>query len=354
MWIQKLMMLDNFDSKAIEEALKRKGNYKIRKTDRFRELIKFNEEFGHLFDIFYEKPFLRVIFQYIVSGKFKSKIIRNRSNIPKNFFDVYGIVSDFREYCKKIEKCMPKPPLLVEVCPRCRSYNFHKKVSYGRQRYSCRDCRQEFDKPSEKSSLLELTNFDMYYFLNELVNAKILAKGFQLTCYNCGEFKYYPSESEAKEEVSCPNCNGLRELIQIFTLVELTKDIKNLDSIWLEWYVYKIISEKCEDIISILPTYKVIGKNIETEVDILILTNSKNLISIDCKAKTFKSSLSKNDIDNNILVWGKFSDLILIVTTTEISKNCKDFWGNQLKNIKFIDGSSIEKLSDMIKSLQKL
>lgn len=332
------MLLDKFtDPKPIREILKNRGGYTIRRSKRFRELIKFDETLGHLFDIFYEKPFLRLIFHYFVSEVFKNEI-----------HDINTIVSDFRIYHKNIEKSIPGSPLLVEFCPQCGSDNFIKKERHGKQRYYCRTCKQEFNEPKSKSSLLELGPFDMYDFLDELVKVKILARGYQLTCYTCGEIISYPTGKDAEKNILCPKCNSLRELIQIFTLVKPTKEIKNWDSIWLEWYASKIICEKCDGIVSVLPLHIIHSENIKTEVDLIVLTENKNLVSIDCKAKIFKSTLSKNDIDNNILDWEKFSDSVLIVTTTEISRKCKEFWSSQLSNIVFVGGRHLEGLNDVI------
>ncbi len=349
-------MLDEFkDPKSISEILKQKGNYEIKKSNRFKELMKFNEYWSHLFNIFYEKPFLRLIFHYFVSEAFKR--YNSEPNVASldfkthQIFDINTIVEDFKNNNKNIENCILNFPLSIQICSLCGSDNIFKKNCYGKSYYHCRSCKQEFDNPELKNSLLELGPFDMYYFLDELVKAKILAKGYQFTCYNCGKFEFYPSEKNVERNILCPKCNSLRELIQNFALVEPTKDIKNLDSIWLEWYIYRIICEKCENIESILPVYHIIGENFKTEVDLIVLTKKKNIISIDCKAKTFKSSLSKNDIDNNILSWNKFSDLILIVTTTGISINCKKFWGNQIENIDFIEGKNLEKLNEIIHEL---
>lgn len=338
-----MMFDDIIDQVSIKAVLEKRGNYKVTKSAKSKEIINFEKNWGHLFTIFFENPFLRQIFYYFVHNVTKKR--------THQILDVNKIVADFIGHEKNIEKTLQDFPLEIEICPQCENKNITKKRFRGRQRYVCNSCKYDFNNPKLKSSISELESFDMHEFLNDLVTAKVLAKGYHMTCYHCRDVTSYPDEEDAKDNILCSKCNGLKDVITIYTLVESLGNIKELDSIWLEWYVIRLIFEKCDNIISILPTYNIIGENVTTEVDLLVLTKNNQLISIDCKAKIFSSSLSKNDMNNNILDWTRFSDSTLIVTNGEISENCEKFWSDKLNVIKFIDGKNLEKLNDSIANM---
>lgn len=336
------MTLDEIiNPELFREFLREKGKYKLKRTKRFKEVLKFDEYWGNSFNLFFENPFLRVILQYFIS-----KLSKEKSS--DRFLDINTILSDFRGNLARVGNCVPESPLLIEVCPNCSGRDFLKKERSGFEIYYCKRCQQQFNSPKMSPSLDELGLSDMYDFLIKLVETSILTKVFQLTCYNCGKIDVIMFEEDVISNIKCNKCNGVKDLIQVFTLVESPTEIKNFESIWLEWYVCRIISEKCENVLSVLPTHLVETDNSKTEVDLLILTKDKQLISIDCKAKSFESSLSKNDIDNNILNWREFSDSILIITTTEFSPKCREFWENQLENIIFVDGKNVERLNEFI------
>lgn len=337
------MLNELINLKPIQEILDENRNLSVRKTDKSAEIINFEKKWNVLYELFYENPFLRLIFYYFIH-----EIIVKKTH---QFIDINTIVIDFIDHENNIKNSLKDFPLKIEVCPSCKNSNIIKKRLRGKHRYSCRDCKQEFNNPELVCSFSVLGHFDIYDFLNDLVNAKILAKTYQSTCYDCNDVKYYPDENDAKENVLCSICAELKDIVKVYTLIESLNKIKNLDSIWLEWYALKIICENCENIVSILPTHRIIGEDINTEVDLILLTQNNKLISIDCKARIFKSTLSKNDINKNILDWSRFSDYVLIVTNAEISKNCKDFWSTQISNIKFVDGKNLEKLSECISEL---
>ena len=336
------MTLKFINSKPLQSILANRGDYTIKKGPKYRELIQFDEKWGHLFENFYQKPFLRLVFHYFIHDSFKSS--------SQQVFDLNTMVNDFGLHQKKIEKCIQDIQLIIHLCPHCESESFNKKERHGKSYYYCKSCKQEFNDPLLKHSLSQLEMFDIYYFLNELIKAKILARGYQLRCYHCGKTEMHPNKNDAQNNIVCRKCNNLKELIHIFTLVDTLKQEKNLDSLWFEWYIFRLISEKSENTLSIVPNHVVIGDKFKTEVDLLMITKNETLISIDCKAKIFTSTLSKNDINNNILNWAKFSDLVLIATTAEISGDCRDFWSDQLDNIKFVDGKDLEKLNEILAS----
>jgi transcription elongation factor Elf1 len=320
----------------IGEKLNEKG-YRLRRSHRFRELMKFEEHWGHIFNLLYENPFLRLIFQYFLAE-------------PK-ILDIPTILTEFRENREIIEEVLSELPLYVDVCPICNSDSFIKKSVYRKEIYYCKSCKQQFESPIKKQSLSELGPFDMYRFLMELVNAGILTYGYQLICYRCGKmessYKY-----EDVRNVLCPQCGDVRELTHIFSLVNPPKDIRNLDSVWLEWYVYKLVKDKCQNfIMAVLPTCEVTSGDFRTEVDLLVLMKNGRLLSLDCKAKHFRKTLSKDDIDPNVLNWNKFSDAVGFVTTSKISKQCIQFWKDKLKNPVFVDGSNLEKLDEILQTL---
>jgi len=164
-------MLDkHIDPKPIQEILKDRGNYKIKKSSRFKELIKFDEYWGHIFDLFYENPFLRLILQYFITKLRKEKLL-------DRFLDITTVLTDFRRDLMKIENSIPYSPLSIEVCPKCGGVDFLKKDRLGSKIYYCEGCRQQFDSPKMEPSLIKLGPSDMYVFLMELVNAGILTKG---------------------------------------------------------------------------------------------------------------------------------------------------------------------------------
>jgi transcription elongation factor Elf1 len=326
------MIIDN-EVAIIREKLREMG-YRIRRSHRFRELVKFDEHWGHIFDLFYENPFLRLIFQHFLSAS--------------NISDVSTIFTEFRDNLERIEQVIPKIPLYVDVCPNCDSFDFIRKKVSGKNVYYCKSCRQQFEYPVQKPSLSEFGVFDMYRFLINLVEAGVLTRAYQLTCYRCGKVTIF-YEYDNIEILSCRECNEIRELSHIFSVVEPPKEIQNLDSIWLEWYVYKILKEKCQgSILSVVPVHEIVGENLKTEVDLLVLTKNGKLLSLDCKAKHFRKMLSKDDIDPNILSWNNFSDRIGIVTTSKISNQCIQFWENKLKNPVFVDGSKLEKFDEIL------
>ena len=318
----------------IKEKLEKAG-YRIRRSPRFRELLKFDELYGHVFNLFYENPFLRLIFQHFLAGP--------------NVSDVTTILTEFKENRKIIEEILPVMPLCIDVCPNCGDSNFIRKKIYGNNIYYCKSCKQQFEFPVKKPSLSELGNFDMYRFLMDLVKAGVLTRGYQLVCYRCGKMDVLYKYDDAKNIV-CQNCGEVRELSHIFSLVEPPRDIRNLDSIWLEWYVYKLLKEKCQNlVVSALPVHKVVGDDFETEVDLLVIMKNGKLLSLDCKAKHFRKTLSKDDIDPNILNWNKFSDMVGIVTTSRISDQCIQFWEERLKKPIFVDGGKLEEINRILK-----
>jgi len=337
-------MLDELiNPKPIQAILDRNGNLSVRKTDKSAEILKFEKNWSILYGLFYKNPFLRLIFYYFIHEIHFKK--------THQFIDINSIVIDFIDHENNIKKSLKDFPLEIEVCPNCRKSNIINKRLRGKHRYYCGDCKHEFNNPELVCSFSVLGHFDIYEFINELVNAKILAKTYQSTCYDCMDVNHYPDENDAKKNVLCSICAGLKDIVKVYTLVESLNKMENLDSIWLEWYALKIICENCENIVSILPTHKISGEGINTEIDLILLTQNKKLISIDCKAKIFKSKLSKDNINQNILDWKRFSDYVLIVTNAEISTNCKDFWSTQIRNIKFIDGKNLEKLNECISEL---
>jgi len=325
------------DVSIIKEELEERG-YKIKRSYRFKELVKFDEFWGHIFDLFFENPFLRLIFQYFIS----------KSNIS----DIPTILAEFNNNQKEIEEILPWVPLYVEVCPNCDSSNFIKKKVHKNNIYYCKDCNQQFTSPAQKPSLSELGSFDMYRFLTNLVDAGVLTHGYQLICYRCGKIDVF-EEYDSIKNIICPKCNEIRELSHIFSIVKPPKDIRNLDSIWLEWYVYRVLKDKCYNLIqSVLPTHEIICDDFRTEVDLIALMKNGVLVSLDCKAKHFRKTLSKNDIDPNILSWNNFSDIVGIVTTSKISDQCIQFWGDKLKNPVFVDGGKLENLDKILANFE--
>lgn len=330
------MTIDD-DVAIIREKLKEMG-YKIRRSHRFKELVKFDEYLGSIFSLFYENPFLRLIFQYFL--------------VESNISDVPTILTEFRGNQKIIEEILPKIPLYVDVCPNCNSPNFIRKKIHGNNIYYCKSCKQQFESPSQKQSLSELGSFDMYHFLMNLVDVGILTHGYQLMCYRCGKIEVFYKYDDI-ESITCQECNEVRELSHIFSLVKPPRDIGNLNSIWLEWYVYRLLKEQCQDLaVFILPVHEVIGDDFKTEVDLLVITKSGKLLSLDCKAKHFRKKLSKDDIDPNILNWNNFSDIVGIVTTSKISNQCVRFWEDKLKNPVFVDGSKLENLDKILANFE--
>jgi len=329
-------MTVNDDVAIISGKLKEMG-YKIKKSHRFKELVKFDEYWGHVFNLFYEKPFLRLIFQHFLS--------------ESNISDVPTILAEFRGNQKIIEEILAEIPLYVDVCPSCDSTNFIRKSVHGNEIYYCKSCEQQFESPIKKQSLSELGSFDMYRFLMELVDAGILAYGYQLMCYRCGKVETF-YRYEYIKNILCQQCNDVRELTHIFSLVYPPRDIRNLDSVWLEWYVYKLVKEKCQNsLTAVLPTHEVIGDDFKTEVDLIVLMKNGRLLSLDCKAKHFRKTLGKDDVDPNILSWNDFSDIVGIITTSKISDQCIQFWKDKLKNPVFVDGSNLEKLDEILQTL---
>ena len=99
---------------------------------------------------------------------------------------------DFINHENNIKKSLLDFPLKIEVCPSCNNSNIIKKRLRGKHRYYCTECKQDFNSPELECSFSELRGFDIYDFLNDLVSANIVAKGYQSTCYDCNNVELYP------------------------------------------------------------------------------------------------------------------------------------------------------------------
>ena len=159
-----------------------------------------------------------------------------------------------------------------------------------------------------------------------------------------------PNAESWEYKLKCEKCGRIMEINYVFTphkeIVELWKD-----GYWLEWYVKNLLSSSLEtDIYSGIRMKKIKNKR-EIEVDCILYFSNK-VISIQCRAKDFSRPYKE---DPEILDLMEFSDVVIFVTTTEISESLESKWKRIKPKIKkiFVRGREIEDLPNIIKRCVK-
>ena len=298
-----------------------------------------------LFNLFNSQPLCRLIFQFML----KERVDNENEFIDLDKFTnfIYGVVRENR-----IQHAIAEPPVHIFVCPECKSSNYVEVKRADKIRVECQNCGAVFDSKKRKKigSWEKVGLFDVYRVLSELSKTGFVLEQNQIICYECEKIEISPT-IKMEEHIKCKKCGNFKEIKKVYSTIDFSS-FHDIKATWFEWYVYKILKEKCKNIQHVIPPHKV--KNIqtgqETEVDVLAITKSNKIISIDCKAKFLRSSVSRNDINNIVLDWTQFTDYLIIIATSEIPVHTKDFWENNLNACEtlFIQGNEIEKLPEIL------
>lgn len=298
-----------------------------------------------LFDLFNSQPLCRLIFQFM---------LRERIDNENEFIDIdkftnfiYGVVRE-----NKIQHAIAEPPVHIFVCPECKSSNYVEVKRADKIRLECQSCEAIFDsKKRKKMGTWEKVGlFDVYHVLSHLSKTGFVLEQNQIICYECEKIEISQT-IKMEEHINCKKCGNFKEIKKVYSTIDFSS-FRDIKATWFEWYVYKILKEKCKNIQHVILPHKL--KNIETnqktEVDVLAITKNGKIISIDCKAKFLTGSVSRDDINNNVLDWMHFTDYLIIIATTKIPTHTKEFWGENLNACEtlFIQGNEIEKLPEIL------
>lgn len=338
----------------LTDLLKKRGYIFTEKSANYSDLHKIEkppertEYDPKLFNLFYSQPICRLLFQYM---------LKEFSDKENDFIDIEKITNFIYDIVKqkKIQNAIAKPPVSVYVCPNCKSSDYIEVKRRGNIRLECQNCNEIFNREKRVriGAWERIGLFDINSFLTLLSETGFILEQRQIICYNCEKIEFSSIE-KLEKQIRCTKCENIKDLKKTFTTVKYPT-FRDINASWFEWYVCKILNEKCKNIRIVVPLQKL--KNIETndttEVDILALTDKNKIISIDCKAKFVRSSVSKNDIENNILKWINFSDYLGVITTSTFSSGTKSHWESLLGNCEtfFIEGNRIEKIPELLKGI---
>jgi Fe2+ or Zn2+ uptake regulation protein len=298
-----------------------------------------------LFDLFSSQPLCRLIFQFMLIESIDKG--NKFTDIDKFTNFIYGVVRE-----NKIQHAIAEPPVHIFVCPECKNSNYVEVKRADKIRVECQSCGAVFDRKKRKKigTWQKVGLFDVYRVLSQLSETGFVLEQNQIICYECEKIEISPT-TKMEEHIKCKKCGNFKEIKKVYSTIDFSS-FRDIKATWFEWYVYKILKEKCENVQHVIPPHKV--KNMqtgqETEVDVLAITKNNKIISIDCKAKFLRSSVSRDDINSNVLGWMQFTDYLIIIATTEIPVHTKEFWKDNLNACEtlFIHGNEIEKLPEIL------
>lgn len=348
----------------IIKALKDRGLDGFGRSRTYNAIYEFQRDgfSDDVFNLFYTKPFLRILTQ-LLAMNIKSKNIIPPA-IKENIRLIFGDVPELRD---KIKEIMGQSPDKIFKCENCGEivarYNIYseEKPTYKCNCLKCRTTNDLSKRPDEDDWTFFESKFPFFIkpYLDDLINCKILTPSLWATCTRCNRVggivqinKTNLKDLTLEGAVSylqgfyCERCSQIYDLIEQsydFTVPSYNFFIKGNGS-WFEWYLTKLLRTN-------YPKYPIeqgITANGKTmEIDALMLRDNK-IITFSCKAlNPYKNAKFKEIAD--ALRYIKFADEIVVISTAIIPDDKKQTLIDSGEGkITFIEASKIEDINKIL------
>jgi len=161
-----------------------------------------------------------------------------------------------------------------------------------------------------------------------------------LICPWCYQFEEYLTKNIRNTPRICKQCKQPLEMRIDFQLnPDLKSLVRNKSGVWLEWYVWKLLSKSLKPAVEHNRIWKIDGMTVEIDVEIDSIKQPTAILCDTKKDPTF-------NIENFHLLAKKFKRLALVTTKKKVDEKIVDAAKSSFSgNIILIKGPSIEDLT---------